>query len=421
MLMIEDLYEHYLQASSVCTDNRKLTKDCIFFALKGPNFNANKFALDAINSGARLAVVDDPKLKDEENCFYVPDVLESLQELAKHHRKQLTIPVIGITGSNGKTTSKELIREVLATTYKVLATKGNLNNHIGVPLTVLEIDHTVEIAIVEMGANHVGEIATLCEICQPNFGLITNIGEAHLEGFGGIEGVIKAKTELYKHLDKRKGLIFVNSDDPLLMDQAKDMESLSYGSTGMVQYSEAFADGFCAVKWNELMVRSQLIGSYNAANLGAAIAIGQQFEVDPALIIEAIEGYAPGNQRSQLMLTDKNKLIVDAYNANPSSMMAAINEFAANSFPNKLLILGDMFELGDYSKEKHAEVVALLRSKSLEAILIGEAFHEVAGHFLSFKETANAASYLIEKDLRCYTILLKGSRGMQLESLIDCL
>lgn len=422
--MIEQLYAAYLQNPLICTDSRNILSGSIFFALKGKNFNGNKYALEAINKGASIAIVDEPELKDKEDCFYVEDVLLALQELAKHHRKQLNIPVIGITGTNGKTTTKELCGTVLAKKYKTFYTQGNLNNHIGVPLSILSIHKDIEIAVIEMGANHVGEIASLCEIAQPDYGLITNLGKAHLEGFGSFENIIKAKTELYQYLRTRpNGIVFVNADNDLLIQHLPTLEKITYGQQITdFQYKIIEDSTFACLEWKLQKIQSNLIGSYNTENIMAAICIGGYFSVDSKDIITAIEAYQPVNYRSQVLQTDHNYIILDAYNANPSSTTEAISNFSRLNKKNKVLILGDMFELGDYSQIEHQNIVELIMQQQFDdVILIGPEFGQTkaTSTFLKFNQVADLINHLSKHPLQQKSILVKGSRGMQLETLID--
>ena len=420
---IEQLYQHFLKAGKVSTDNRTLEKGDIFFALKGPNFDGNKFAVKAIEDGASLAVVDDESLKDKEQCFLVEDVLSSLQALANYHRNQLNIPVLGITGSNGKTTTKELINAVLSEKYNVLATKGNLNNHIGVPLTLLSIKPEHEFAIIEMGANHIGEIAVLSQIAEPAFGIITNIGEAHLEGFGSIEGVLRGKTELYEFISEKGELIFVNAEDSKLMKAGSGIKQVTYGKLAGAdfKYIEIEDSKFSGITTSGANIISNLVGHYNATNIAAAATIGLHFGLELSDITRAVANYKPGNHRSQMKQTEHNELILDTYNANPSSMTAAILEFTKETSLDKLAILGDMFELGDHAQRKHAEIVSLLINQGLNAILVGEQFHAVAGHFPSYTNTTDLIEDLKKQGIRNKEILIKGSRGMKLEELIPYL
>jgi len=428
---IEELYQHYLKHPQISTDSRAISAGSIFFALKGENFDGNKFALQAINQGCSLAIVDDIDLKNKDCCFFVEDVLLTLQAIAKLYRKKLNIPIIGITGTNGKTTTKELINAVLSKKFITYSTKGNLNNHIGVPLSILSINNDVEIAVIEMGANHIGEIENLCNISNPNYGLITNIGIAHLEGFGSFEGVIKAKTELYHHLQTQSNAkTFVNQDDLLLMGKSENIKRYTYGMTDKanVQFTKINSDIFARTNWQidgkSLIINSKLIGDYNVPNIMAAICIGHFFEVPELLIKEAIEEYEPKNQRSQLLQTPNNRLIVDAYNANPSSMIKAIDNFAMIKADQKILILGDMLELGSESLTLHQDIVNHISQKGIEeVILIGSQFSlcELNSNWTHFKTTDQAFNYLSTNKIKNYTILLKGSRGMRLEKLIETL
>lgn len=433
-ISIDELYKRFLECGQkVSTDTRKPEKGAVFFALKGANFNANEFASKALDAGCAYAVVDEEKYAGK-NCFLVNDVLAALQQLANHHRRQLKIPFIAITGSNGKTTNKELIHAVLSKKFKALATAGNLNNHIGVPLTLLSLTKEHEIAIIEMGANHQGEIDMLCRIAEPDFGLITNIGKAHLEGFGGIEGVKKGKSEMYRYIASRKGKLFVNGDDAVLMDLAKGNEMITYGEQSYLDViGKAFnTDEFVSFKWtiqsgekdwNKLpLVKTQMIGHYNFINLLCAACIGNYFEVGEKLINEALAEYNPKMNRSQLEKTKNNTLILDAYNANPSSMKAAIENFAGLKAENKMLILGDMFELGEYAQEEHQKITELLKSKKLnDVIFIGQEFSKTAKDYKTFTNTNDCLEYLKQQQPKGKTILIKGSRGMKLEILKDAL
>ncbi len=434
--MINELYSHFQKHPQVCTDTREIKPNSIFFALKGGNFNANNFAEQALNAGCSLAVIDEEKYKKDERFFLVDDVLTTLQQLANHHRKQLSIPIISITGTNGKTTSKELVNAVLSQKYKVQATKGNLNNHIGVPLTLLSITNEHEMAIVEMGANHQGEIAMLCGIAEPDFGMITNIGKAHLEGFGGAEGVVKAKSEMYKYIKQKGGSLFVNADNPLLMGLADGIHKIMYGKEneadfqGVYVESNPFVKLKCKAKTDnesfeqKPIINTQLIGNYNFENIVAAACIGNYFDVSETEIKNGLENYVPSNNRSQVMQTKDNLLLLDAYNANPSSMKAAIENFAEMNQPNKMAILGDMLELGDDSEKEHVAIVQLLKEKNmLNVILVGPYFVD-AGIFIkanSFLTSMEAADYLKQQHLQGFTILIKGSRGIKLEKVAEVL
>jgi UDP-N-acetylmuramoyl-tripeptide--D-alanyl-D-alanine ligase len=427
----EHLYEHYIGNPVICTDSRAVTAGSIFFALKGDSFNGNTFASGALNSGAVLAVVDEPGLATDERFFLVEDVLTSLQELAQIHRSHFQGPVIGITGTNGKTTTKELINSVLSEGFRTHATQGNLNNHIGVPLTILSADlSTTDIMIIEMGANHTGEIAFLCNIARPDFGLITNVGKAHLEGFGSLEGVIKTKTELYEFLKSTDGNAFVCSGQTALMQHAKELNHLSYGKevSDYCMGELVSSDPFLIVKWfdknREHLIHSNLVGAYNVDNVLAALCIGKYFGVAADKVVAAIEKYVPSNNRSQVLQSASNQIILDAYNANPSSMRVALENFALmNAFP-KVVILGDMFELGTESRTEHEAILTLLKDFNFsEVLLIGPRFGEVStdSGFRCFNSTNDACDWLIANPINNANILIKGSRGMKLEKLIPAL
>lgn len=427
---IEALYEVYLKHPVVCTDSRIIQPGCLFFALKGERFDGNQYAETAIKSGCAYAVVDDSSIANEAQCILVPDVLAALQKLAVLHRNQLKIPVLGITGSNGKTTTKELIQAVLQKKYVVSATKGNLNNHIGVPLTLLSIDANTEIAVIEMGANHQGEIGMLCEFARPTHGIITNVGKAHLEGFGSYEIIIKTKGELYDFIRTNGGEILLNSDDPILTSISHGIARTTYGSSASSDVVGQIleADPALSLSWSSAVdskydVATNLIGQYNFHNCLAAIAVGKAFGVPDEKIKEALSEYQPQNNRSQFLQTAKNKLILDAYNANPTSMAAAIRNFAEMKEENKFFLLGDMLELGASSIEEHQVIVNLLSELKLnEGILVGPLFKAVAGDKLtSVLNAAEAMEMLNRTPVESKLILLKGSRGIALEKLVDLL
>lgn len=417
---ITELYQLYTQTYLVDTDTRKIRKGSLFFALKGDNFNGNEFAAEAIKSGASYAVIDEEKYHMPPNTLMVPNVLETLQKLANFHRKQLAIPIISLTGSNGKTTTKELINAVLSKKYATAATAGNLNNHIGVPLTLLSMTPKTEIGIVEMGANHLKEIEFLCSIAEPNYGLITNFGKAHLEGFGNFEGVIKAKSELYDFLRLNKGTVFKNTDDALQVKQSSGINAIEFNSCA-IKFMEA--SPFVKVQFKNVIIESKLIGKYNYNNIAVAVAVGNHFNVPETDIKNAIENYTPVNNRSQIIHKGTNKIILDAYNANPSSMQAALENFAQLKDENKVVFLGDMFELGKDSKTEHEKIANLAVSCSFSKVfLIGKAFSTtsvknayVSESFESFKNSTNYSN------INNATILIKGSRGMALERLLDLL
>lgn len=427
---INKLYSLFLKHPIVCTDSRSIVKGSIFFALKGESFNGNKFANNAIEEGCAFAIIDEKKYKQSEKQILVYDVLETLQELASFHRKQLNIPFIGITGTNGKTTTKELINAVLSKKFKTHATRGNLNNHIGVPLTILEIPQDTEIAIIEMGANHPKEIAHLCKIANPDYGIITNIGRAHLEGFGSFEGVINTKKELYEHIKMSEGSIFINREDNLLMDISEGIKKYTYGnridadSKGKYLQASPFMVMELHSKRGILYVRTKLIGNYNYENAMAAACIGRYFKIDDLEIKEALESYIPSNNRSQLMKTDDNVIIVDAYNANPTSMTASVCNFAQIQAKNKALILGDMLELGNVSEEEHNKIINLLKETGYSSVfLVGTHFYNssIEHNFNKFYNIEDLLVYLESSPIKEHTILLKGSRGIKLEKCIKLL
>jgi len=432
MISIKTLYQHYLKYPLICIDTRAIEKDCLFFALKGENFDANIFALAALEKGAAYAIVSDANLAARPGCIYVEDVLTTLQELAEYHRSQLTIPVIGLTGSNGKTTTKELIYAVLREKYNVFATKGNLNNHIGVPLSVLSITNKTDIAVIEMGANHQQEIALLCEIAKPTHGLITNVGMAHLEGFGGFEGVKKGKGELYAYLKKTDGIVFLRRESVDLQEMCKTaaLQRLVYYGTGSDSgvYGQVIdANPLITMRWSnhegEYVAQTHLTGRYNTENILAAICVGNFFGLPSQSINRGLERYNPVNNRSQLIETGDNRVISDFYNANPSSMAVALENLSGLSAQSKMIIVGDMFELGSQSDEQHAAIIAQALSYNFnQTIFVGEAFfaHKREGA-LFFQNRDQAKKYLSEHPPKGSLILLKGSRGMALEQLLPLL
>tara|TARA_B100001105_G_scaffold141991_1_gene113787 strand:- start:68 stop:1324 length:1257 start_codon:yes stop_codon:yes gene_type:complete len=418
-MQIQKLYQFFLKHPIICTDSRKITKGSIFFSLKGKNFNGNKFAEKAIKDGCSFAVVDEKEFATNDKFILVDDVLGTLQNLAKHHRTLLNIPIIGITGTNGKTTSKELINAVLSSEKCCYATKGNFNNHIGVPLSILEITSSHEIAIIEMGANHIGEIAFLCNISQPIFGVITNIGKAHLEGFGSFESVIKAKSELYNYIQKNNGNVFVNNEAELLIELADNIRKTTYGKNGDYKGSIASNTPFVSVQFGENSIISNLIGDYQFYNIMLAISVGKYFEITDKNIKKAIESYTPKNNRSEIIKTKSNTIILDAYNANPSSMTAMLHSFAKQNYENKLCILGDMLEMGNTSLQEHKAIIDLANELKLECIFIGTEFAQV--HKQVYNSTDKFSEFLKEKPITNKTILLKGSRGITLEKLVKLL
>lgn len=425
--MTELLYQLFQQHPVICTDSRSVTPGSLFFALRGDNFDGNRYALKAIEAGATCAVVDDPQFAADHKCLLVNDVLSELQLLARYHRMQLSIPVIGITGSNGKTTTKELIAAVLSQQFSTSYTRGNLNNHIGVPLTLLSVNSGHEIAIVEMGANHQGEIAQLCAIANPDFGLITNIGRAHLGGFGGFEGVVKAKTELYNHLKNRNGKIFINVDDQLLISKAQGINQITYGASDEATFSGRILSGGPELAMifnylnNEYQIRTHLVGHYNFDNVMTAVAVGFTFGVTPENIVSAIENYVPSNHRSQWITTETNQVVMDAYNANPSSMEAALGVFAAIETERpRVLILGGMRELGNESQQEHHHILEKAMNMTPENIfLVGDEFKGM--HENWFADTNALISALKANPISHALVLVKGSHGNHLESILPLL
>ena len=416
-MKIAGLYKLYQQHYLVDTDTRSIRKNTIFFALKGDHFNGNTFAEQALALGAKYAIVDEEVYQTKPNIILVDDVLKTLQELAQYHRNTLAIPIIGLTGSNGKTTTKELMNAVLGKKFKTQATKGNLNNHIGVPLTLLSIKPEHEIAIVEMGANHQKEIAFLCSICTPDFGYITNFGKAHLEGFGGIEGVIKGKSELYDFLKKNGKTAFVNPDDVLQVEKTENIKSVQFNSKHLIFDS---LTPFVKLNYQKLTIQSNLIGKYNFSNIAAAITIGAFFKISKEAIKEAIEGYIPNNNRSQIIQKDQNSVILDAYNANPSSMKVALENFAAIEGKHKTIILGDMFELGESSALEHQVIANLSQSLHFKQIFfVGQHFYNTETEAQQFQTCEELHAYLKKNPLENQSILIKGSRGMRLERILD--
>ncbi len=413
------IYSIYKNSNGVSTDSRIVSKGKLYFALKGENFDGNKFVADALNKGAVRAITDDPNLINDKKCIYVNNVLECLQELSSYHRLQINIPVIGITGSNGKTTSKELINAVLSKKFNVLATQGNLNNHIGVPLTLLSIRDEHSLAVIEMGANHIGEIKLLSELCKPQYGMITNIGKAHLEGFGSFDGVIKAKSELYQHLRENNATAFVSGDNDLLLQLSDDINRILYGrKTSSDCYGKIdSSDPFLVVNWNGNIIKTQLTGEYNFENIMSAICIGEHFGISDELIVEAISKYSPSNNRSQITEGRYNTIIMDAYNANPSSMEAAILNLKAMKNPDKAIIMGDMLELGEESLAEHQRILDFANSMGFNKIILaGPVFYKIGQNRVeSFENSKDAALWLKENPIKNSVVLVKGSRGIKLE------
>jgi len=427
MKPIETLYQYYSKSYKVSTDSRKIEKDAVFFALKGKNFDANDFALQVAEAGvASLVVADRKTLPQHERILIVDDTLKTLQDLARYHRQQSKATILSITGTNGKTTTKELVSAVLAKQYRIIHTQGNLNNHIGVPLTLLSIKPDTEIAVVEMGANHPGEIDFLCQIADPDYGLITNIGKAHLEGFGSFEVIIETKTALYRHIKAQGKAVFVNQGNPLLWEQSEGQERISYGRHcgAYCPVAPAKCDPYLGVFWKEHLIQTHLVGSYNFENVAAAIAVGQYFKVEEDNIIAALEAYTPTNSRSQVIETQKNRIIMDAYNANPTSMRAALINFASICGEQHLLILGDMRELGIASEEEHCNILSLMKELGFkEALLVGQNFsnYNENAHWRTFDDVKDLCQYLEGHPISGKTILIKGSNSIQLGKVLPLL
>jgi len=416
---IKSLYTLYQKSFLVDTDTRKIRKGTIYFALTGENFNGNTFAEEALKKGASYSVVDDVKYATSDNIILVKNVLTTLQELATHHRLQLNIPIIALTGSNGKTTTKELINAVLSSSIKTTATIGNLNNHIGVPLTLLSMTTETEIGIVEMGANHHKEIEFLCSIANPDFGYITNFGKAHLEGFGSIKGVIEAKSEMYTYLQNNSKIVFVNPQDVIQLEKTKNIKRVLFNQDS-IQFTEL--NPFVRVNYNAIDIQTNLIGNYNFNNISAAITIGKYFKISTDKIKKALENYSPTNNRSQVIKTKNNTIILDAYNANPTSMIAAIDNFNSIKAIEKTVILGDMFELGTESIKEHQLIADCISKLEFDnCILVGELFYATNTTCLRFKTQEEAFNHLQLNKTKHNHILIKGSRGMALENLLKAI
>ncbi len=418
------LHQYFLEFPKVCTDTRKITKDCIFFALKGDNFNGNRYASEALKKGAAYAVIDENQHTVSDRYILVEDVLQALQKLATFHRNYSKAKVIGLTGSNGKTTTKELINTVLSKKYRTIATEGNLNNHIGVPLTLLTIQADTEIAVVEMGANHQKEIEFLSSLVEPDFGYITNFGKAHLEGFGGEQGVIKGKSELYENLIGNGKYIFMNADDPIQFEKLRGhIKKFGFSTDKQDYYNIDFLEAkpFVKIKVEETVIESQFIGSYNFTNCAAAILMGKYFNVSLMDIKSAIESFTPQNNRSQIIEKKGYRIILDAYNANPTSMKAALENFKSMDGFHKIAFLGDMFELGKTAKSEHQNIADLVNEMGLdETYLIGENFYTTDTSLKKFRSFDEISKYLEENTLKERgSLLIKGSRGMALERILD--
>jgi UDP-N-acetylmuramoyl-tripeptide--D-alanyl-D-alanine ligase len=424
---MQELFNLFYASSGVCTDTRKIEEDCLFICLKGANFNGNTFAQQALKEGARYVICDEAEYATEENIFLVPNTLIFLQKLANFHRKRFSIPVIGITGSNGKTSTKELINAVLSEKFHVLATIGNLNNHIGVPLTLLRLTNEHEIAIIEMGANQFKDIEELCAIAEPTHGIITNIGKAHLEGFGGFEGVLKTKRELYESVESIGGTLIVNIDDQLLTQQISPKTKIyTYGTRNEATIVGELIrlDPFVNLKWSDHAydsgaLQTHMVGKYNFYNFIAAIAFGRLFGVEPEKIDHAISSYIPQNNRSQIVKSNRNTLILDCYNANPTSMRSALESFSMIEHPNKLFIIGDMLELGEQANTEHAVILNYIEENKLIGFTVGPLFQSLksSNALKQFSTREEASAYFSSTQIDSALILLKGSRGIGLESL----
>lgn len=425
---ISYIHSLFLKCQSVSIDTRKIEENSLFIAIKGERFDANTFAREALDKGASFVIIDNEDYYIDQRTLLVEDSLIALQKLAKFHSEYLKLPIIALTGSNGKTTTKELIQVVLSKKYKTKATVGNLNNHIGVPLTLLSFDSNTEIGIVEMGANHKKEIQFLCELAQPDYGYITNFGKAHLEGFGGVEGVIEGKSEMYDYLAQNDKLAFINMEDPIQAQKAIRLRTYTFGVNKEdvdVNIKSVRANPFVEVCYNEMVISSHLIGLYNANNLNAALTVGKYFGVEDLAIKEALENYIPENNRSQLITKGSNQIILDAYNANPSSMEVAIKNFLQLKKLNKVMILGDMFELGKASQQEHQAIVEmLLGEEKVECYFIGSAFYANKIEKDNFKFYGTFEDFSTDLRMSKFddsVILIKGSRGMALERALDSL
>ncbi len=427
---LDEIYEIYKQCHyTVCTDTRTIIKDSLFVALRGETFNANLFVEDAIKKGCLYAISDEYAGNDS-HIIKVNNTLETLQSLAKKHRHESKAKFIGITGTNGKTTTKELLAAVLKQKYSIIYTQGNFNNHIGVPLTLLTVKPDTEIAVIEMGANHPGEIETLCNIADPMYGIITNVGKAHLEGFGSFEGVVNTKTELYRHVQKNGGILFVNNENEILIEKARNMVFFSYGTsqTSYIIASNIIANPMLSFQWKikdspeTYSINTKLVGHYNLENVLAAIAIGTYFHIAPEKINSAIQHYMPSNHRSQWFKKNSNHILMDAYNANPTSMNLALTNFLALPYPNKTVILGDMLELGSYAEQEHKNILHLLQQKKeITVYLIGKQFSSLSANpaFKTFQTVEEFIEYLKNNPINNATILVKGSHGIHLEKLME--
>jgi UDP-N-acetylmuramoyl-tripeptide--D-alanyl-D-alanine ligase len=424
-MTIETLYSIYLSHPVVCTDTRSIEKGCLFFCLRGDTFNGNTFATKALEQGAAFVITEDATLVGDA-FIYTPDALLTLQQLAGHHRLQLNIPVLGITGTNGKTTTKELLKAVLERKFRVSATVGNLNNHIGVPLSLLRIGKDAEIAIIEMGANHPGEIAELCEIAHPNFGIITNIGKAHLEGFGSFENIIRTKEAVYIYVRNHDGILFVNEQNELLIGLSEDCERITYGTGEDAAYRGSIIDAnpVLKIQWDEYVINTRMTGKYNFENIMSAISVGCFFGVPDKEIVVALEEYAPSNSRSQLLQTATNFVILDAYNANPTSMEAALENFNAMDGARKAVLLGDMLELGATKESEHRSILDIVATMNFDLVLLtGPVFSSVCENktWHCFANSDDTFAWLQAHPINGYSVLVKGSRGIRLEKAVPAL
>ena len=428
-MKLETVYSYFLESTGICTDTRKIEKGCLFVALRGDNFNGNKFTQQALDKGAFKVIIDDiSQHKNTGETILCKNSLTLLQKLATYHRQELNVPMIALTGSNGKTTTKEIINAVLSKKFKTTATQGNLNNHIGVPLTLLSMTKETQIGIVEMGANHTKEIEALCEIAQPNFGYITNFGKAHIEGFGSIEGVIEGKSELYKYISKEKGTLFFNADDPIqnkLLGNYPSKVGFSQTKENFYTLKQIDANPYVALQAAQTNITSNLIGAYNFTNISAGVLIGDFFDIPLNDIKQAIEEYLPTNNRSQLITKGSTQIILDAYNANPTSMLAALQHFNTIKTASKMVFLGDMFELGETAQEEHQDIVDYLSNTNIDEVyLIGSYFSKTklqvknCHQYKTFEALKSAFKNTIPKDS---TILIKASRGMSLERIVPLL
>lgn len=426
-MQTNQIHSIFLKCNSLVIDTRKITKNSIFLAIKGERFDANTFAQEALNLGASHVIIDNATHFIDERTILVSDSLKTLQELAMYHRRYLNLPIIALTGSNGKTTTKELIQVVLSKKYNTKATVGNLNNHIGVPLTLLSFTKETEIGIVEMGANHQKEIEFLCNLALPDFGYITNYGKAHLEGFGGVEGVIKGKSEMYDYILNRNKMVFVNLDDEIQVRKSADLTKITFGLNNQkanLNIKKITANPFVEIIYDQVVIKSALIGLYNSNNINVAILIGKYFKIEDLKIKMAIESYVPDNNRSQLLEKKTNKIILDAYNANPSSMKVAIENFIQIENLNKMLFLGDMFELGDDSNIEHKAIISMLMNEKCFTYFIGNYFYENRienSNFLFFNSYEDLVAVLKNSKIEHANILIKGSRGMALERILTIL